>query len=128
MGHQLPKKVYQRLIENNVEEVEKLMGDTLESNHIIAILKDSVNYYYPETIEAEYFLKFNPDGETFNVGESVYPVSSKKNQIIMEKRPIDPDGLNIYVVTDDKPDKDGCIIAMVIKQKKDQFCKCGRLL
>jgi len=117
MGHQLPKRVYQRLIENDVEEVEKLMGDTLESNHIISILKDSVNYYYPETIEAEYYLKFNPDGETFNLGDSVHPVSTKKNQIIMEKCLIDPDALNIYVVTNDKPDKDGCITAMVIKKE-----------
>ena len=126
MGFKLSKYQYQGLIEVDIDSLKELMEDCLERDHIITVLKDSVNYYYPETLEVQNYLKFNPDGEIFNLGDSVHPVSTKKNQIIMEKYPVDPDAMSRYIVINDKPDEDGCLMAIVYKN--DQLCKCGRPL
>jgi hypothetical protein len=126
MGFQLSKEQYLKLIECDIDYLKDSMEDCLERSHIISVLQSSVDHYYPEILEAQQFIKFHPDGETYNIGDYVHPVSSKKGLVIMEKRTIDPDALTHYVVTHDDPDENGCIMAIVYKNK--QLCKCGRPL
>ncbi len=41
------KKTYEYLIEKNIEEVEKFIPNSIERNHIIEILKQSIKLNYP---------------------------------------------------------------------------------
>ena len=58
MVSKLNKNAYEQLIQEDIDWLEKHTEDTLEQNHIIAVLKDSVRFYYP-AMETRGFTKPN---------------------------------------------------------------------
>ena len=48
MATQLSKKDYERVIAADIKAVEEQMPDSIERDHIIAVLKDSITQYYPK--------------------------------------------------------------------------------
>lgn len=48
MGLTLNRGAYQRMIDEDIEEIVKTMPDSLERRHIIDVLKRSVGLYYDE--------------------------------------------------------------------------------
>lgn len=51
MSFFLNKKEYEKLIKEDIEALIRTMPNCLARDHIIDILNDSVNYYYPSTSE-----------------------------------------------------------------------------
>lgn len=47
MSTKLTRSAYEDLIEQDVARVEKEMPDSLERNHVIGVLRHSVEHYYP---------------------------------------------------------------------------------
>lgn len=48
MGTKMNKETYVKLIDEYVEELKSSDMSTLTINHVIDIVKDSINSYYPE--------------------------------------------------------------------------------
>lgn len=51
MGVKIDKQTYKKLIKENIDWLNKICPiESLEKDHIIAILKDSINLYYKKDI------------------------------------------------------------------------------
>ena len=49
MGTKLNKSAYQKLIYEDIDWLKKNTPHTLERDHIIQVLRDSIDRYYPKT-------------------------------------------------------------------------------
>ena len=108
------KTTYEKLIDQEIELVKKGLGDTFECRHIIEILMDSVNQYYPDNKNQQNLIKFIPNDQDFIVGDYVKACGIKKGFVVMKKTQFDPK-INVHhVVFDIKKDVNGCILAIVL--------------
>lgn len=113
----LSKESYLKLIELDIKALEEEMDDCLERGHIISVLKESVNFYYPVQDEPETYIKFHPDDEEFNVGEFIEPKGTKDGFVTMEKSSMAEVKDKIWMVWNTTADERGCMLAKEIKIK-----------
>lgn len=81
MGTKLNKDYYQKLIDEDIKVLLKSMPDTLERKHIIDVLNDSVNYYYPECKKST---KNSPIFPMFEEGTKVRWTGSDIDLLVIE--------------------------------------------
>ena len=75
MSSKITKEAYEKLIAEDIEWLEK-QPHSLENDHIKAIVRDSVNFYYPEKkeikIDVESFVRSMETGRRKNYEDDIY--------------------------------------------------------
>lgn len=99
MTMKLSKQAYINLINEDIQALQNSNTTKLEMEHIIQILKDSINFYYPEnnviidgkTAQAVAMIKERfPDGQIIILKDSDTETASPVNEHIYELKAPDP--------------------------------------